>query len=579
MKNGFLIEYSPERLASQHIAKQDNSIQSIISAEFLLLYKFSSKFPDDKLVFNNEKYLIVIDGVILNRTALQRKKQCVNWADTIISLYNEHGNCFFTELRGSFCGIFFKKNSHNFVVFSDHIGSKPIYFHTQNNKLVVTTSLPQMYAFLKQKNIAYSLDIKAACSMIKYGFMMEDWTLCSSIKKIIPWHFLSWNNSTKSPEVRRFFNFPKVDSSISTPEDAIEIIDHGFRSSVEMEFAKDQEYNYKHVASLSGGLDSRMTTWVAHDLGYTDQLNITFSQKDYLDETIAKEIACDLDHEWMFKTLDDANFLFDLDTITKLSGGQITYFGLAHQNHMLKYLNFDRLGILHTGQLGDIVISSQIKNQNDLLPEWSQTKGPETVFPLGKYMDIGEAYNLQYENMEDYLYINRYFNCANQGLLPIFQYTETMSPFYNHDFLSTTLQIPLKLRRYHSIYKKWILNKYPKAAQYKWESINKKITDRKEIFIKYKGNSYTLNDFYHRACIKILKEKYNKMNNKCHMNPAGYWLEKKPKLNAYIKNQYEMSRKIMPTELIKEIPDYDKANATNKLMVVSLVSAIRLFFT
>ncbi len=59
-----------------------------------------------------------------------------------------------------------------------------------------------------------------------------------------------------------------------------------------MEFDKDIEYGYKHLVSLSGGLDSRMTTYVANDLGYGDSIvNLTFSKTNYVDEQTAKDIA------------------------------------------------------------------------------------------------------------------------------------------------------------------------------------------------------------------------------------------------------------------------------------------------
>ena len=81
------------------------------------------------------------------------------------------------------------------------------------------------------------------------------------------------------------------------------------------------EYGYNHICSLSGGLDSRMTAIVAHEMGYDQQLNITFSQSDYLDETIAKQIASDYGHNWMFKSLDNGIFLFDIDSCSFLING------------------------------------------------------------------------------------------------------------------------------------------------------------------------------------------------------------------------------------------------------------------
>ena len=36
--------------------------------------------------------------------------------------------------------------------------------------------------------------------------------------------------------------------------------------------------------------------------------------------------------------------------------------------------------------------------------------------------------------------------------------------------------IPVEMRMNHNLYKKWIIKKYPKAADFKWEKIDDKIT-------------------------------------------------------------------------------------------------------
>ncbi|PEN17505.1 asparagine synthase, partial [Bacillus wiedmannii] len=92
-------------------------------------------------------------------------------------------------------------------------------------------------------------------------------------------------------EVHRYFNLNNTPREDKSEEAIIEEMDSLFREAIRLQFEKDREYGYKHIASLSGGLDSRMVNFVAHDLGYKDILNYTFSQSNYLDEKIAKDIA------------------------------------------------------------------------------------------------------------------------------------------------------------------------------------------------------------------------------------------------------------------------------------------------
>src|SRR5699024_7199375 len=256
---------------------------------------------------------------------------------------------------------------------------------------------------------------------------------------------------------------PKEYDESITGGGAIEKVDHLFKQAVKLQFEKDVEYNHKHLVALSGGLDSRMASWVAHEMGYTDQLNFTFSQSDYLDETIAKEIAAALKHEWIFKALDNGLFLKELNRINKISGGNVIYYGLAHGYSVLRYINFDNLGILHSGQLGDVILGSYI---NKLKSTYTYTgQGAYSKKLINKLTKYGRIDKTSI-SMEQYLMQQRCFNSILTGYLPSQLYTETMSPFYDVDFISYCLKIPLKLRINHKLYKKWILKRYPKAANY-----------------------------------------------------------------------------------------------------------------
>src|SRR5690606_29863601 len=126
----------------------------------------------------------------------------------------------------------------------------------------------------------------------------------NEIKRLMVGYYIKIKNNTLIHE--KYYTLRNEPIEISEKE-AIDEIDKRFRDAVELAFEKDKEYGYKHIATLSGGLDSRMTVWVAHELGYSNQLNLTFSQSNYLDETIAKEIAIELKHEWLFKALDNGN--------------------------------------------------------------------------------------------------------------------------------------------------------------------------------------------------------------------------------------------------------------------------------
>jgi HAD superfamily phosphatase (TIGR01668 family) len=70
----------------------------------------------------------------------------------------------------------------------------------------------------------------------------------------------------------------------------IDMLDNRFRKAIQLEYNKDLEYGYKHICELSGGLDSRMSLWIATELGFSDITAITYCKSGYLDQQIAEQI-------------------------------------------------------------------------------------------------------------------------------------------------------------------------------------------------------------------------------------------------------------------------------------------------
>ena len=152
-----------------------------------------------------------------------------------------------------------------------------------------------------------------------------------------------------------------------------------------------------------------------------------------------------------------------------------------------KYLNYDKLGISHSGQLGDVIIGSYITrlNKGDL-----KTLGGKFSRRLENKNSTSKSF-ASFEDLELAMLYQRGFNGINEGLKIGQINTETMSPFYNVDFMEYCLSIPIKNRMNHRIYLKWILSKYPEAANYKWEKINAK-PSANQFTINYKGRPILL---------------------------------------------------------------------------------------
>lgn len=533
---------------------------------------FNTKFKRDTCHFENANFLILLDGIILNKKDFCNEKE-TSWEDCLIALYKNKGENFYNKFRGSFWGVLFDKREDKWIIFQDHIGSKNMYYaETEGHGYIFSNKISNIYNLRKELGVKEELDLSAAYMLLSYGYMLENHTLSVNIKKMLPGTFIKIQKEQISEIV--YYKLDNTPNNSLTEVDIIERMDKLFRQAIKRQFDKDLEYGYKHLVALSGGLDSRMTSWVANKMGYTNQLNFTFSQSSYLDESLPKTIAQDLKHEWIFKALDNGLLLYDPDDITKISGGNVLYHTLAHSTSMFIYLNFNTLGLCHSGQLGDVIFGSFSKlNKQEI--NYDPHLGAYSNKLLNK-VQIKNSIIDKYENAELFCMYQRAFNGANDGLMTIQQYTETMSPFYDIDLLNFAMTIPVKYRSKQKIYKKWILNKYPDAANYIWEKTGEKI-NTPSIYVKNKEVTV------HKIITKLLLKsglKTSGYKSKNNMNPIEYWMSTNEKLKQYLDNYFTTHINLVQDLQLKRdcTAHYNTGNGVEKMQVISLLSALKLFF-
>ncbi|PEJ17460.1 asparagine synthase [Bacillus toyonensis] len=539
----------------------------IYGESFYLARFVNNKFLNDKVFFENDKYIVITDGILLNSTFLKEKYHKESISELLIEMYEQCGETFFEQIRGSYSCILYNKEADNWLIYTDRLGDKKVYYKNSYQGFFFGSRIYELTKILDEGR----LDNDSCLCMLTLGYMVDDRTMVKDVKRLLPGHYVKINKGIV--EVHRYFNLNNTPREDKSEEAIIEEMDSLFREAIRLQFEKDREYGYKHIASLSGGLDSRMVNFVAHDLGYKDILNYTFSQSNYLDEKIAKDIASDLNHEFIFKSLDDAKFLFDLEDILKINGGTSIYYGVAHSKNNLEKLNFKNYGMVHTGQLGDVVIGSFLKESN-----YNQPIDLTSYVYSTKYKDkLDTIDKKEYPDDEIFKMYNRGFNFALNGNLAFQEFTESMSPFCDVDFLQYCMNIPLKYRVGHNLYFKWIIKKYPKAAEYIYESIKAKITTPK-VYIRSK-------DFFIRGTNKVLRKLnlptlygYNTKNG---MNPFDYWYRTNSELKEFIDSYYKQNIKLLDTLNEKELKVmcenlYNNGITVEKLQVLTVLATVKL---
>jgi len=539
------------------------------------------KFLNDKVFFETKNNIFLLEGAIFNIDELMEKYNKNNWNETLEIMSAINKDTFFNEFRGSFSGYYYDKIEKKSIIFTDHIGDKPIYFYENAGELIFTSELNSILKLLIKNNINYTLDEKGVYSLLTHGYMLEDLTPFSEIKRLKAGCRIIVNENSRYT-VERYHILINTPNYNLSDEEIINKIDTLFTKSMLKQSNKNKEYGYSDVATLSAGLESRMVTWVLSQQ-VKDVLNITYSQSDFYDDIIPKRISAELKTHLLFKTLDNGLSLKYLDKMVQRNSGVVLYGGPAQVWDTFHLLNHNNTGIIHTGVLGGGVLGTYYKTFGKDT-EYSLEDGTYSTFLIDKLKKLLDNYKIEnYDNQEMFILYNRGFNGINSGIpLVLQEFTESYSPFCDIDFVEFCLTIPMEKRWGHNIYDKWILNKYPKAAKYAHNG--RKITKEKSKSYKIFGKEITLKDIWGRGYNFVLRKLgllKDKMNTSFHMNPFDYWYNTNNDLKTYMDSYFDeniinIDDSILNQDL-KEM--YNEGSTIDKTQVLTFLSMYKNYFT
>ena len=522
-----------------------------------------NKFPDDQIMLDTDQVICFLDGYIYNKNLIQEKMKA-DWK-TSFSYYIESD----TEeclkiLRGGFCGYHYNRQTQTVIIYTDQLSVKALYYYVDGEKWIVSNSFSFIVEVLKANGCVYALNETAVQYMLTYGYMLDDSTFIKEIHRLMPGHYAVINQ--KDIKINRYYVIDNTEERMSEQE-AVERIDKAFRTAIQREFDKDLEYGYRHLVDLSRGLDSRMVSWVAHDMGYTNQLNVTYSRAKYKDDIISKDIACYLRHEYIFKVLDDAKWLFDIDEITAKNNGAALYSGITGGDRLLAIIQGGNFGIEHTGMIGDAILSTFYKDKefNFQMPGFGMHRYSER---LSYTFDDKVLSN--YTNQEIFAIYSRGILGAQSSYMIRQNYFETASAFTDVDFLNTIFSVPFEYRVKHHIYLKWMLEKYPKSTEFGWEKWGGIKPKESCIFFRKIRTTQRLSK---QIVCNLLK-----IGNNDSMNPLDYWYQHDKDIQRYFFEYYteNIDRMSSMEHLKKDTADmFLKGNVTEKTMALTVLAMVK----
>lgn len=416
--------------------------------DYEYIAKFDNRFPDDKICYKSDDYVLLLDGLVLNRSQILKGRNKTNWAECVLDLYLEKGEKFFMNLEGSYVGALYDVKKDKWVVFKDHLGSFPV-FYANTGQLFVSTDIACLYRMMKQSGITLNLDPIGIKMLFFCDLSIDGYTICQEVKWLHPGCYLVYENGQIAE--KQFYEITRNEIHLSSEDEYLDMIDESFCDAIKKQFSKDSEYGYKTITLLSGGIDSRIMVWISHQMGWNKQLNVTFANSGSYDETIARQIAMDLGHEWLFKPLEDANFMYLVDDCSMITGGNMVFSRMAHMRSMTSLINYEgaNFGVMHSGTKGEFLKGDEAAGGHNGSSNY--------------YMDFLKKNHvkpsIEYDDPEVFtIYSRELFN----------KWGIDQSPFMELGFFETTMRIPNQLRLTEYIYKQWICKRHPDANKYAW---------------------------------------------------------------------------------------------------------------
>lgn len=533
------------------------------------------KFENDHLFYEDDEKIVLLDGVILNNHELMDARDCQGWRETLDLLVQENPRTFQKELRGSFCGALLQKGTGDLMLFTNQSGEKTVYYTQQAGFFAAASHNNILTAVLKRQGVPVEPDIQAHRELLATAAILHGGTPFRNIRRLNAGKYLL-EKEGRCEELRyhMFRNLPEHDLTL---EACVEELDKRFRKAVDRIFAKNKEYGYQGECDLSGGLDGRMATWVAHDLGYGNVLNVCYSQRGSIDHVVSQKIAKDLKNDYYFLPLDSGDFLFDIDEMVDKFGGQVTFFVCTGADRCMKEVAARGIGLCATGL-------SAGAYEATYAPTGAHTPPGDILFRYSRVIPfaVPKEYAEGYENYEQ---MNLYEEDAlvmMSSALVRQQTCEVVSPYVDVDFLDFAYRVPLKWRTHRCLATTWIVTKYPEAAKYLWQKTRKPVDKshyHQFYFPKLAGDVSR----FVRRCFNKAGRTLNlpiQLTLNDEMNPFDLWFRTNPRLRDFAARYYaENIDRVQDPHLKADVRmTYEKGGASDKLQALNLLAVYKRYF-
>lgn len=430
-------------------------------------------------VFENEKWITVIEGCVYNRLDRAVKEELTEFSlsNSTPTELAEQIKGFVSKTEGEFLVVKYDKQEGSCLVFNDAFGRLPLYYFCPNSDSTLFV-MSREVKFIMPFLVDLDVDKTALADYLLFGYSLGDRTLWKDIRRLPPATMiltnvekkgvvlketLSWNLDPRSCESK---------NSNSLHEKTSRLVDLfiGSLKGIADRFSEE----YTHVVSLSGGLDSRTTLAGLRQIGISPIACSYPSGEIRIARKTAR--ALKVNHH----TVSSSCEISDEDYVELTDG--LLDIGLRPLFSYLYGIK-EKVGnkaILYTGDGGDKTLSplhfrSSISNLRELLSYIIETDHIFNLDEISSMLNVHE--NDLREHLENHLmsYPEEtmegkflHFKVFERGFKWLFVgedrnrfFLWSTTPFYSLRFFATSIKESQRMKEHYMLYKDFLLNLNP----------------------------------------------------------------------------------------------------------------------
>jgi len=372
------------------------------------------------------RFFTWMEGEFYNQKELESKYDMDSTTDIelLTNVYNSTRSFeFLKDIDGFFVSVLYDKKEKCVFLITDRYGLKHLYWGIINNNLVWSS---EVKGFLEHIDFDPKIDDQAVSEFFNIGYILKNRTWFENLELVPPASILIFSLTNSTFKIKQYWSWYEI-KPLKRPIDERELVEELgrlFKDAVRMHVNRNERIGIP----LSGGLDSRAIL-AAVPKDYDPLHTITFGQKKCADIKIAG------------KVLKIRNAFHHIDAISNDNWLNSRCQGV--------WITDGQLALLHMHAINSIFIT--FRNYFEVVLNG---------FLGGAVLGGGYTYEDRWPLVETISNRGRRF--VNEGTRLIETKVVNRNPFFNNNLMELTLSIPESLLRDKYIYKRMLLQLFPR---------------------------------------------------------------------------------------------------------------------